>query len=207
MSGRFRVFAFGAMLAAASCAAQQPDASLMERLVSLTQRAGVVFAGEVTAIRRGPGIVEIDFRVDQPLKSAAGTYTLREWGGLWAAGQRRYWAGERAVFFLHAPSGSGLGAPVDGMDGVLPLVPPADAASTTLAVDVRRLRARVQREVGQPMAAGPESLPLETVSTVVAAQIPAALNPVRPRPVVPTLPPIGRGSKNLEIVRQLDAPQ
>lgn len=196
MSGRYGLVVV-AMALASACAAQQPDTSLEGALANLAQRAGVVFAGEVTAIRHIQNVVEIDFRVDQALKPAAGEYTLREWGGLWAAGQRRYWVGERAVFFLHAASGAGLGSPVDGMDGVLPMGPDG--------VEVRRLRTRVQREVGQPMDGGPETISLETLKTVVTGQRPTLqVKPVRPRPVVPVMLPAG--SKDPGIVRQLDGP-
>ena len=89
--------------------------------------AGVIFAGQVTAVR-GPagfagsgqdaagGIVEIDFHVDLSLRGPAtgSTYTLREWSGLWSGNPERYRVGQRLLLFLYAPGPHGLGAPVHG---------------------------------------------------------------------------------------------
>lgn len=207
MLGRCRIL-LGWMigLSAGVCAAQQPDASIQEALASLAQRAGTIFAGEVTAVRPGSGIVEIDFRVDQALKAAGGSYTLREWSGLWAAGQRRYWLGERVLIFLHPASASGLSTPVDGMDGVLPMSAASDGAA--YAVDVRRLATRLQREPGQPAPDASATLALETATAIVAAQLPVTARPVlpvNPRPTPPVLlTPVKRPKG---VMRQLNAPQ
>ena len=166
------------------CASAQtvPDASVNAALGRLGARAALVFAGEVTAIRRTGGVVEVEFRVDQTLKGAvSGGYVLREWAGLWAAGQQRYWVGERAVLFLHDPGKSGLSSSVDGMEGVLPITPTPAAA---LAVEVDRLRTRVQREVGTPMAEAGARLSIAEVTTAVVGETaPVAAPPRRPRPV------------------------
>jgi hypothetical protein len=176
-----------AFLAAALSAQTLPDTTLAAALANLGNRAGIVFAGDVTAIRHTPGVVEIDFQVDRNIKSAsAGTYTLREWTGLWAAGQRRYWIGERAVVFLNTPGKGGLSSSVDGMEGILPIVP---GAANTLVVDVQRLRTRVLRPAGSPMVASATQMSL---TEVAAAAIPTpALTPVT-YPTEPIATPILR---------------
>lgn len=207
MFGRcWTVAAVVTLWVAAVCAAQEPESSVNAALVSLTQRASTVFAGEVMAIRHVGGVVEIDFRVDEPLKSVTSSYKLREWSGLWSAGQRRYWIGERAVLFLYAPSSSGLATPVDGMDGVLPLI-----SSSVLAVDIGRLRTRVQRQVGQPMSYVPEMLSFETLRATITAQLPVApkpVIPVRARPVLPVRGPDTDPEIQMpEMVRRINAPR
>jgi hypothetical protein len=166
-----------------------PDASVSAALGSLGARAAVVFAGEVTAIRRTGGVVEVEFRVDQVVKGqVSGSYVLREWAGLWAAGQRRYWVGERAVLFLHPPGKSGLSSSVDGMEGVLPITP---TASAVLAVDVDRLRTRVQRDLGTPMTeVGVRMSIAEVTTAVVGDAAPVAAPPQLPRPVPRPVRPV-----------------
>jgi hypothetical protein len=57
--------------------------------------------------------------------------------------------GQRAMFFLHAPSAAGLSTPVDGMEGIVPVI--ATGADQAPLLDVRRLAGRVQRAPGQPL--------------------------------------------------------
>jgi hypothetical protein len=128
----------------------QPDASVGSALNNLASRAAVVFAGQVTSIQRKGGVVEITFRVDTPVVGqAGGSYTLREWAGMWPPGQSRYHLGERAMVFLHGASAAGLSSAVDGSDGVIPLVRGTDG---TPLLEVRRLSTRALRKVGQPLA-------------------------------------------------------
>jgi hypothetical protein len=121
----------------------------------LASRAGVVFVGQVETIEPKGGVVEVTFAVQQPvLGVVGGSYVMREWAGRWTGGQQRYWVGERAMFFLLAPSGSvhdavGLSSPVDGMAGVVPVVPMGTNGRALL--DVRWLAARVRRAVGTPL--------------------------------------------------------
>jgi hypothetical protein len=169
-----------------------PDATIAAALRNLGDRAGIVFAGEVTAIRPLGGVVEVDFRVDQALKGqSTGIVVLREWSGLWTAGQRRYWLGERAVIFLNPSGTNGLSTPVDGMDGILPLTPDA--------VDVQRLRTRVLRAAGDPMVSSSGSMSLAALTTAAfgdKTNLPILKpRPVTPQPVRPISP----------ILRQLDA--
>ncbi len=169
----------GLLLASVSAFTQAlPDPTVAAALNNLGSRAGVVFAGEVTAIHHVGGVVEVQFRVDRNVKGAsAGGYKLREWAGLWAAGQRRYWVGERALVFLHDVSKNGLSSAVDGGDGILPMFP---ASSAALAVDVQHLRTRVLRAAGTAMVESGASMPLNEVAAAVLGD----------RPPTPTASPV-----------------
>jgi hypothetical protein len=157
-----------------------PDTTIAAALRNLGDRAATVFAGEVTAIRPLGGVVEIDFRVDQSLKGQpSGTVVLREWSGLWAAGQPRYRLGERAVVFLNPPATNGLSSPVGGMDGILPLRPGA-----SFSVDIQRLRTRVLRAAGDPMVASTGPMSVAAVATAAFGS-PTNLPILNPRPVLP----------------------
>ncbi len=104
--------------------AMQPGSE--DALHAMSQMAAVIFAGRVIAIRRheagngGTGVVEIEFAVDDAIRGVgAGMYTLREWGGLWAAGYDPLRVGERYLMLLHAPGAAGLSSPVG--DGAIPI--------------------------------------------------------------------------------------
>ena len=166
LGGWITVAVLGAMLVAGAAVGvargqqAEPSAavatSLGGVLRGMAARAGVVFVGQVEKIEPKGGVVEITFAVQQPvLGVVGGTYVLREWAGRWTGGQQRYWVGQRAMFFLHAPSVSangeaGLSSPVDGMVGVVPVVPMGANAEAVL--DARWLATRVQRAVGTPLA-------------------------------------------------------
>jgi len=100
-------------------------------LHAMSDRAAVVFVGTVMAVRRvgadpasaAAGVVEIDFAVEQGVRGCAtgGTYTLREWSGMWAGTAERYRVGQRMFLMLHAPSASGLSSPVGGPEGAMPV--------------------------------------------------------------------------------------
>lgn len=132
-----------------------PAGSLGAELRGLASRAGVVFVGQVRKVEPKGGVVEVTFDVQQPvLGVVGGSYVMREWTGLWTGGARHYWVGERAMFFLHAAGvaadgGVGLSSPVDGMMGVVPVVPMG--ANGKALLDVRWLAARVKRRVGAPL--------------------------------------------------------
>ncbi len=167
----------------------QPDASVGAALRSLGARAGVVFVGQVSEVERKGGVVEVSFAVSQPVAGvASGVYTLREWAGLWEGNEQRYRVGERAMVFLHAAGGSSLSSPVDGMEGVVPVV--MMGANAEPLLDVRRLETRVLRAQGAPLAseAGGGILLNEAVAVVVQARAPVGGAPVfepvrRPLPV------------------------
>jgi len=127
-----------------------PAASVADVLRGLAARAGVVFVGQVQSIVPKDGVVEITFQVQQPVVGvAAGKYVEREWAGRWVGGQQRYRVGQSAMFFLHAPNAAGLSSPVDGMAGVVSLVPMGADGSTLL--DARMLETKVVRPVGKPI--------------------------------------------------------
>jgi hypothetical protein len=158
-----------------------PDTSVGRALRSLAARAGVVFVGQVEKVEPKGGVVEVTFRVDRAVQGAvAGSYTLREWAGLWANGQPRYLPGQRAMVFLHASSAAGLSTPVDGMEGVVPVV--ATSADAPPLLDARWLATRVQRGVGAPLVAAMVSVE-DAVAAVRSASEPRLLaSPVQPKP-------------------------
>jgi hypothetical protein len=136
-----------------------PAESVGAELRLLASRADVVFVGQVEKIEvkdgaageLGGGVVEITFSVEQPvLGVVGGSYVMREWAGRWTGGQQRFQVGERAMFFLHAPSAAGLSSAVDGMMGVVPVVPVSSNGQALL--DVRWLATRVLRVVGGRLA-------------------------------------------------------
>jgi hypothetical protein len=83
-------------------------------LHQMSDRADIIFAGEVIAIRphtaetTSAGFVEIDFHIDQAIRgrTAGGSYVLREWAGLWTGDAHRYEVGQRLLMLLHAPGAS-----------------------------------------------------------------------------------------------------
>jgi hypothetical protein len=162
----------------------------------------VVFAGQVIAIQRHGGVVEIVFRVDTPVLGQAGTtYTLREWAGLWPPGQWRYTVGERAMVFLHGSSQAGLSSAVDGGEGIVPVVGSADG---TRLLDVRRLSTRVLRQVGQPLPdADTSGITLADAVKLVATWKTAPVREPSRHPLLPNVPLLPRraGSANLPETR------
>jgi hypothetical protein len=142
----------------------------------------------VTDVRPRGGEVEVSFAVEQPVLGSMGArYTLREWAGLWAAGQPRYRVGQRAMFFLHPPNAAGLSSPVDGMEGIVPVV--ATAANEPALLDVRRLATRVRRTPGASLDPPEQSaLELSEAAKVVAQWRSVAPEPRR-LPLPSAMPP------------------
>src|ERR1700735_844058 len=99
------------------------DTTVEDALHHMSDQAGVVFLGEVVAIRHiageggASGVVEVEFRVDQAVRGCTGgsSYVLREWAGLWSGGDQRYRVGQRLLMLLHAPGAGGVTSPVGGM--------------------------------------------------------------------------------------------
>jgi hypothetical protein len=132
-------------------------------LHQMSDRAGVIFVGQVAAVRRqvgsgaGQGVVEVEFRVDQAIRGcvAGSPYTLREWAGLWEGSDQRYRVGQRLLMLLHSPSPAGMSSPVDGLDGAIPIVrggsvPLAANSSARVrppAVDLRWVGTKMLRTV------------------------------------------------------------
>jgi hypothetical protein len=144
-------------LASGQVAATQPE-TVVDILHQISDKADVIFAGQVVAIRHpNEGVVEVEFRVDQAIRGCtAGTpYILREWAGLWAGDIERYRVGQSLLMLLHAPSAAGMSSPVGGLDGALPIrqggvaTPLADAATPPQPpfVDLRWLGAKLPHAV------------------------------------------------------------
>ncbi len=175
-----------AELAAYPLNAQEPNSpagpakTLTAALQSLAGRAAVVFAGQVVSISRRGGVVEIGFQVEQAVAGFAGTsFTLREWAGLWPPGQFRYIVGQRALVFVHGASAAGFASPVDGANGVIPVV--VQGANAPELLDIRRLSAAVLRSPGTPLpTAADGAIQLsDAVAVITEALQPAAASPLR----------------------------
>jgi len=139
------------------------DTTVEDALHRMSDQAGVVFLGEVVAIRHiageggASGVVEVEFRVDQAVRGCTGgsSYVLREWAGLWSGGDQRYRVGQRLLMLLHAPGAGGVTSPVGGMAGAIPIRGSASALQTTVAAsstpppvaDLRWVGTRLQRSV------------------------------------------------------------
>jgi hypothetical protein len=186
---RLRAVAVAALLAplmAWGQAAPSARAQMVTDILhEMSDRAGVIFMGQVLAVRLpvgvGPasGIVEVDFRIDQAILgcTTGQPYVLREWGGLWAGGAERYRVGQRLLMLLHAQSAGGMSSPVGGLDGAIPIrqaagvSPEVGAAAESLVappsassfVDLRWLGASLMRNVSyrsesvKPPSTSPQS--------------------------------------------------
>lgn len=152
--------AYGQNVPAASSASPQ---TVVDVLHQLSDKAEVIFAGQVMAIRHPNGnIVEVEFRVDQAIRGCtAGTpYILREWAGLWEGDTPRYRVGQQLLMLLHAPSAAGMSSPVGGLDGAIPIrqggavSPVADGATPRQPpyVDLRWLGVKLPRSISYSKA-------------------------------------------------------
>ncbi len=102
-----------------------PSLPATSSLRLLARDAGYIFDGTVLSVQRvvqnelgNVGTVEITFRVEQAMRGTrpGQVLTIREWAGLWDAGER-YRPGERLLLFLYSPSKLGLTSPVGGPSG------------------------------------------------------------------------------------------
>jgi hypothetical protein len=139
------------------------DTTIEDALHRMSDQAGVVFVGEVIAVRYvageggASGVVEVEFRVDQAVRGcmAGGSYVLREWAGLWSGGDQRYRVGQRLLMLLHTPGSGGVTSPVGGMAGAIPIrgsaswLQAAATASTTPSpvADLRWVGTRLRRSI------------------------------------------------------------
>ena len=162
-----RALSIAALLMAQSSAYGQPAAAgpvvqpqtVVDILHQLSDKADIIFAGQVLAIRPpNDGVVEVEFRVDQAVRGCtAGTpYILREWAGLWAGDNQRYRVGQRLLMLMHGPSAIGMSSPIGGLDGAIPIrsgsaaTAPEDgvaAPSQPPYVDLRWIGAKIQHTV------------------------------------------------------------
>jgi hypothetical protein len=151
----------------------QPQ-TVVDILHQFSDKADVIFAGQVLAIRRtNNGVVEVEFRVDQAIRGCTtGTpYILREWAGLWAGDSQRYRVGQRLLMLLHAPSAAGMSSPVGGLDGAIPIrqssvaMASGDDVATPPQppyVDLRWLGARLPRAVSYQSEPAPGEEPADS---------------------------------------------
>ena len=150
-----------AFLAAVECGYGQPPqttGATDDELHAMSRLAAVIFTGQVAAVRRhdavdgATGTVEIDFAVEDVVRGVSGgTFTLREWAGLWPAGDQPFRVGQRFLMLLHAPGVAGLSSPVGGSDGAIPIrgsgpAPPANATDSRV-VDLRWIETRIVRPI------------------------------------------------------------
>ena len=175
----------------AGAQATVPQASISAELQSLAQAARTIFVGQIVAIERRGGVVEVTFRVEQPVLGAPGqTFTLREWAGLWPPNVQRYAVGQRVLAFVHGVGGAGLSSPVHGAEGLVPVV--VQGADAPRLLDVRRVAASVVRAPGTRLPDTTDgALPLDAVLGLIASvpttagSIPVSLPlPVRGQPPV-----------------------
>ncbi|WP_198152114.1 hypothetical protein [Granulicella tundricola] len=182
-------------------------------LLGMANQAGVIFAGQVVSVTRadGNGYVDVAFRVDQAVRGCdtGGTYTVREWAGLWVGQTERYRVGQRLLMLLTAKGAGGMSAPVNGMDGAIPVVAnvapplmrngvvPADTGVDEAGglVDLRWIRARVTRGIGSGTSAASGNA---VQAQVTASWVPVTGTPFQPisdwvGPIAP-MPPGGPGS-------------
>jgi hypothetical protein len=147
------------------------DTTVEDALHRMSDQAGVVFVGEVVAIRHiageggASGVVEVEFRVDQAVRGCAtgGWYVLREWAGLWSGGDQRYRVGQRLLMLLHSPGAGGVTSPVGGMAGAIPIRGSATSLTATATgssmpspvADLRWVGTRLQRAVAYRDASKP----------------------------------------------------
>ena len=138
---------FGFLATECGVAQEPPQAALPQTtndaLHAISQLAGVIFTGQVLAVRRmdgvngSTGVVEIQFAVEDAVRGVSGSiYTLREWSGLWPAGEEPFRVGQRFLMLLHAPSAAGLSSPVGGMDGAIPIRGSAQTQATGSAESI-----------------------------------------------------------------------
>lgn len=168
---------------------------------TMAGQADVIFLGTVERVTRlgsgsgedpaeagfgGAGTVEVEFRVEQAVRGVTGaSYTLREWGGLWPAGEQRYGVGERRLMLLHRPGALGLSSPVGGMDGAIPVR--GDGArvsrsSTTATVaqgaaDLRWIAAKLLRPLQYAAASTPMRAPVARDEEPMAERAAGMLRP------------------------------
>jgi hypothetical protein len=110
----------------------------------LTQSSGYIFAGTVKSVElaapagNGVATVLISFHVDQAIRGVrtGQTLAIREWAGLWDAGER-YRPGERVLLFLYPPSKLGLTSPVRGPMGRFGIDPNGQVIVDTARIGVR----------------------------------------------------------------------
>lgn len=127
-----------------------PDVAIAQELHRLSSHAATAFVGQITSIQRKAGLVEVRFRVDQPVRGdVPSRFVLREWAGLWPPESSRYVVGQRVLAFLYGTGRTGLSSPVLGQEGLVPVA--VQGADAPALLDIRRLAASVVRSPGTPL--------------------------------------------------------
>jgi hypothetical protein len=151
-----------------------PPSSIEDALQQMSSAAGVIFTGQVTAIRRisgqggASGLVEVDFLVTNAVRGCISgqTYTLREWAGLWSDNSGRYRVGQRLLMMLRTPNTSGISSPVAGMDGAIPIRGVESAISPNSATPATMTGATVSATIATPGSFSPATAPSAPVDMV-----------------------------------------
>lgn len=187
------LFAVGLMIVPFAHAQAQTTIpqTVEDTLHQMSDEAAVIFVGQVTSIHPhdsgavASGFIDIDFSVDQAIRNCTtgGTYTLREWAGLWAGNAQRYQVGQRLLMMLRAPGPTGMSSPIGGMDGAIPiraggagslLSKPVNISQVPIA-DLRWLGAKLMHPVSftlhAPMLPTPLTLPQQMSRTHTAQSI------------------------------------
>jgi hypothetical protein len=180
--------------------------TVVDILHQLSDKADVIFAGQVLAIRHpNDGVVEIEFRVDQAIRGCTtGTpYILREWAGLWAGGSQRYRVGQRLLMLLHPPSAAGISSPVGGLDGAIPIrqgdvMPMADIVTQPQLpyVDLRWLGARLPHAVSYRSEAAGAAKPASRQMPFFGQQAALVATSSSIGGLAPIMPVIGNASSS-----------
>lgn len=186
------VAAYSQTIASTNSGAGAVAQNVEDVLHEMSDRADVIFVGQVVAIRphdgdgMGAGFVEVDFQVDQAIRGCTvGAYAMREWAGLWSGNANRYQVGQRLLMMLHASGASGMSSPVGGLDGAIPILGVADASPVAMAVanppvpmaDLRWLGAKVVHSASYVLQAALSPAPL-TVEQQMAGPVNPAANPI-----------------------------
>jgi hypothetical protein len=105
-------------------------------LPQIVQQAGIIFAGTVESIARGPSAkgpasTAITFKVETALRGVkpGQELTIHEWAGLQCRGER-YRVGEHVFLFLYPLSRLGLTSPVAGPIGRVAVKPTGEIVLT-----------------------------------------------------------------------------
>jgi hypothetical protein len=122
----FRLVAIVLAIVPTCVAAQRPDPTdELRQLPQITRASGLIFSGTVLAIEHlastetgQADVTQITFRVESAIRGARKGQRLqiREWAGLWNAGER-YRVGERWFLFFYPQSKLGLTSIVGGKLG------------------------------------------------------------------------------------------
>jgi len=185
------VLLLGAGFAVGQDTVAMPEKSVGEALRGMATRASTVFVGQVERVDRKGGVVEVRFRVESVVAgNAGGEFVMRQWGGLWPQGMQRYVPGERAMVFVQAESAAGLTTPVNGAEGVVPVLQASAVDAPVL--DVTRVATRVERGVTESLeSVGDGVLLNDAVALVKAVRQPVWKEPRRiklPVRVFPAVP-------------------